>query len=135
MNIRLLLTAAGIALVSTSSLADLGVLNIRETTIKGCVEASDGQIVEVSLELDQVRYRNGSSHKVDIKPESYKLVTSPESFPGSINCPDIAGSGVKVLNQGGPPKMVCYYKKQPGSSIPKDYFDVDKQGSSCNQDF
>lgn len=81
-------------------------------TISGQFTPPSGGVFTVSLLLDVADYRNGTSHKVYIKPEDYKV--NKGGWTGLLNCPT-DGPGVKVVSAGSPPTLTCTWKVGPGS--------------------
>ncbi len=71
----------------------------------------------VSLKLDVIDYRNGTSHKVYVKPEDYQV--NKGSWTGQLQCPVIAGPGVKVVSAGSAPVLSCNWKFGNGVQPPE----------------
>lgn len=96
-------------------------INLNQRTLQGCFFNQDGVRIDLSVVLDNLKYRNGSSHQIWVKPESHKLLVSPPPGGRITNCTDGVFpnfAGVAVIgggNQGGL-SVLCEYKYPPNGA-------------------
>ncbi len=81
-------------------------------TLVGSFTDPRGDVHEVRLALDAVRYRDGSEHQVWLKPEDYKV--DKGTWTKILNCPT-DGPGVKAVAEGAEPAVTCTWKDGPGN--------------------
>ena len=85
-----------------------------ETTLIGTFEHPTGTSHTIRVALDMVDYRNGTSHKAWLKPEDYRIDRG--TWTGLLNCPAIAGPGLKGVSAGASPTITCTWKAGYGSA-------------------
>jgi hypothetical protein len=78
----------------------------------------DGTTYTVTVEVDRVDFRNGTTHKEDVVPESHKVSVTPE-FPGAIKT-EFSGPGLETF--GADETIQGTWKVGYGSTAPSGSF-------------
>lgn len=136
LNKHLTIAVAAVATLSAGSAWAQGAPRFKaaklgEITLGGTFKAANGQTYTARVLVDEIGYREGTSHSVYLKPEDYKLDTDFIGAGWRINCP-FDGPGVKTVAFNRAPSVTCIWKQGNGASAPSGTVELTRVNRSTN---